>query len=159
MRCVLEETRVVFEVPSEAADEESVKYAAYVLTDAAFARLETMPGGLRVLLEPKTSDPAALRRLADRFPGQLEEERLRTAIEENNRGIREHIIRLALQGPEAACAPPEDLELTAEQRQELDKIIAEVQDQIRMEKVGGGDDPLGITVTWEEGHAERRDAE
>jgi len=143
---------------------EVIRSAAYVLTDRAFALLEDGPAGtVRVLLQLKQGpDAAALKALAQVFQDELATQRLRHQIAKNNVSIREYIVEqavlLAQQPPEAAPpqAPPEP-ELTEEQRAEIERLIAEVEAEIRaMAPQRAASDPLKISATWEERHAPKK---
>lgn len=130
---------------------DAVRYAAYAVSDAAYVFIAPAGGAaVTVELTPKTA--AAAKGLARRFREELRDEKLRAAITDANRELREFMILKALSHEAApvAGAAPEDSGLTPEQEKELDALIAQVESEIKKESAGGGKDPLGITSTWEE---------
>lgn len=148
---------VVFsaEVPLQQYSPEAVKYAAYSLMDEAYVLLRRTEAGVLVRLEPKASrDPAAPERLGERFEEALPLEGIRSEIEANSRGVREAILRMAIQGDSPAAAPKEPLGLTPEQEAELDRLVADVETELAKENADS--DPLEITQTWEERHGKPR---
>lgn len=141
---------------------EVIRSAAYVLTDRAYALLKAGPKDtIRVILQLKApSDKAALEELAKTFTDELATQRLRHSISKNNVSIREYIVeqavRLAQQPADAPQAPqaPTEPELTDAQRKEIERLIAEVEEEIRsMAPAKASQDPLKISATWEETHA------
>lgn len=133
-----------------------IKYAAFALTGEAYVLLESAKNAVSVEIAPKAPQSGALKRLAARFKEELALEKIRSEIEANNRGLREHVIRMALSG-ESAPAPVEaEVALTDEQQKELDRLIAEVEDEIKKESGVSAGDPLGVTKTWEEAHGHDR---
>lgn len=148
---------IVVGVPAREYPLSVVKHAAYALTGEAYVGLQTVRGAVRVRLEPKSgSGDEALRALARRFREGLELERIRSAVEAGNRDLREHIIRLALRGDDRTQVDVETV-LTKEQQEELDRLIAEVEAEVKKESgESGKKDPLGVTQTWEEKHGHGR---
>lgn len=168
----LKQYTMVADCDAKADSLEVIRSAAYVLTDRAFALLKAGPEGtVRVVLQSKEpADEAALEALAKTFRDELATQRLRHQISKNNVSIREYIveqaIRLAQQPPEDAstspstgpAAPPPEPELTEAQRQEIERLIAEVEEEIRaMAPQKAAADPLKISATWEETHAPKKD--
>ena len=133
-----------------------VKYAAFALTDEAYVRLEPAKNGVRVELTPKIPAPGSLKRLSSRFGDELDLEQIRSKIESNNRSLREHVIRMALSGETSPPPVEAEIALTDEQQKELDRLIAEVEEEIKKESGASGGDPLGVTQTWEEAHGHDR---
>ena len=131
---------------------DTVRYAAYAVSGAAYVFIE--PEGraaARVGFTPKTG--ARLPKdLVRRFKEELKDEKLRSAIFDANRDLREFMILKALAYEETPpSAGQDDSGLTPEQEKELDALIAQVESEIKKEaSAGGGKDPLGITGTWEE---------
>ncbi|MDT8286354.1 MAG: hypothetical protein RQ748_04515 [Elusimicrobiales bacterium] len=129
---------------------EAARYAAYSLSDAAYAFISPAgPGSLSVALRPKAGVP--LSGLAARFRAALKDEAVREALFEENKGLREFMILKALSDPEPAPAPAPAAGLTPEQEKELDALIAQVEQEIKSESAPGKD-PLGITRRWEDKH-------
>jgi len=148
---------------------EAVQAAAYSLTDRLFVRIaRSAKGSVSVVLTPKTG--GALGTLAGEFHNELLHESLRLQVSQANQKIREYIVTKALvsaqvpsvvppaaaaaavpavEGPcpecetqQAQAAPPP---VDAELEKEIEKLLAEIEK-------GGGDDPLGVAVPWEEKH-------
>lgn len=139
---------------------EVIRSAAYVLTDRAFALLEEGPKDcVRVVLQPKEpAEEAGLKALARTFEDELATQRIRHQISKNNVSIREYIVEQAIllaqqpAQPPPPQAPPEP-ELSAEQRKEIERLIAEVEEEIRQQAPArASQDPLKISATWEETH-------
>ena len=143
--------------------------AAYLMMDRAWARL----GGdkdksLTIELTPKKDRSAkALAQLEADFVAELSSQRLRWAVARNNQPVREYVAEHALtlaeeykKRTEAAAAAaasssaapgeaPAD-QLTAEQKSEIERLIAEVELEISaMNKTAEHKDPEGRTLSWE----------
>lgn len=128
---------------------EAVRYAAYAVSDKAFVMVKGVTGSsVSVGLTPKCGKPAA--GLKAGFLAELEDEKLREAVSDNNRELREFLVLKALT-PEKKQEQAADSGLTAEQEKELEDLIAQVEGEIKREARGGKqEDPLGITKTWED---------
>ena len=128
---------------------DAVRYAAHAVSGGAYVFIRPAAGGVAVELIPKSSLSA--KTLSTRFRSELKDEKLRAAISDANRDLREFMILKALSYEEPPAVVPEDSCLTPEQERELDALIAQVEKEIREESAGkSGGDPLGITRTWEE---------
>jgi len=135
-----------------------VRYAAHAVSDAACVFIK--PGGkgaVAVEFTPKHQSPVISHRsqagnLLRRFKEELKDEKLRAAIFDANRELREFMILKALAYEDKpVAAQKEDSGLTPEQESELDALIAQVEGEIKKESAGkNAKDPLGITRTWEE---------
>ena len=132
-------------------DLDAVRYAAHAVSDAAHVFIKPGYGGAVALEFSPKSAPAA-KGLAPRFREELKDEKIRAAIFDSNRELREFMILKALAYEETpAAAQKEDSGLTPEQESELDALIAQVESEIKKESAGTkAKDPLGITRTWEE---------
>lgn len=151
MKQAIEARGAVVEVPLKTSSLRSIKYAAFALTAGAYVELESAPGRVRVRLAPKAaSGKAAVKELVSRFREELELEGIRGPNEAVNRRLREHILRLALRGEPDRSEPEAEAGLTEEQQKELDRLIAEVEAEIKNEPGKAQKDPLGVTRTWEE---------
>lgn len=140
---------------------EAVFGAAYLMMDKAFVSLSGDRAG-KVVVSLRAKDPKAVKpkALAEEFLLDLESQKVRWAVAKNNLPIREHIAEQAvliangtIPAPSAAAAAPEAAaeELTAEQRAEIEKLISEVESEIKSmndKKVAA--DPKGIKASWEE---------
>lgn len=143
---------------------EPVFGAAYLMMDKAFVSLTgDRAGKITVVLRPK--DPKAFKpkALADEFLSDLASQKVRWAISRNNQPVREFIAEQAVliangtvPPPSASEAAPEPAaeELTADQRAEIEKLIAEVETEIKamnQDKTKPAvADPKGIKASWEE---------
>jgi len=134
------------------ADE--VRYAAYAVSGSAYVFLEPgKKGEIAVTLEPKRGGAgqgtAALEKW---FIAELKDEKMRSAIADSNRELRDFMVLKALTSV-VSPPPSEDSGFTAAQEKELDDLIAQVEREIKTESAGKEySDPLGLTKTWEEKH-------
>jgi His-Xaa-Ser system protein HxsD len=133
--------------------------AAYLLMDRAYVAVEgDRAKSLKISLRAKAGASAAS--LKEDFARELAAQKLRWAIARNNQPVREHIVEhavlLANGHVEAAPAgaPPQSAPqdaLTDEQRKEIEKLIAEVEDEIKtMNASKAPKDPQNIRASWEE---------
>lgn len=130
---------------------ETIRYAAYAVSGAAYVLLEPgKKGQVVVTLEPRR-DGAGMRDagLKKRFLSELKDEKLRSALADANRELREFMVLKGLSPAPAAPPRGDDSGLTSAQEKELDELIAQVEREIKSE---GKEvrDPLGIAKTWEE---------
>lgn len=132
---------------------EPILGAAYLMMDRAWVSLEgDRSRSLTVSLEPKPgADAAAVR--AD-FEAELASQTLRWAVARNNRSVREYVaenaVSLAQQKPAAAPAEPPPDQLTDAQRSEIERLIAEVESEIKeMNAKKLVPDPKGVSPAWE----------
>lgn len=130
---------------------DAVRYAAHAVSDAAYVFIRPA-GKSAVAVEFTPRNASAAKVLPARFREELKDEKLRAAIFDSNRDLREFMILKALAYEETSAeARQEDSGLTPEQESELDALIAQVESEIKKESAGGkSKDPLGITRTWEE---------
>lgn len=151
MKCEYRKTGIAqIHVPARSYCLETVKFAAHALTGVNFIELRPAPGGVLVIVEPK--DPGArgkLRETVSIFKQELKDAEIRSRVAADHRGLRERLIRLAIQG-DAPCVQEGEVGLSEAQQKELDRIIAEVEDELRKEPAESKEDPLGVTKTWEE---------
>lgn len=138
--------------------------AAYLLTDRAYARIDGSPKTeLTVTLRAK--DPRDAAGLGAEFAATLRTQKLRWAQAEANRELRERVARQGLliaagvapAAPAPAPAPAQGggEPLSAEQQAEIDRLIAEVEVEIKdLKKKPAGADPENVRATWEEKHGE-----
>lgn len=153
------EASVVLDVKSLGL--EPIFGAAYLMMDRAFVSLTgDRAGKVGVVLrakDPKSIKPKAL---AAEFLSDLESQKVRWAVAKNNLPIREHIAEQAvliangtIPPPSAASSAPEPAaeQLTEEQRSEIEKLISEVEAEIKtMNDKKAVPDPKGIKASWEE---------
>lgn len=126
---------------------ESVRYAAYAVSDRAFVHVAAAGKLAAVTLAPKNGGAAG--RLKERFLEELEDERLREAVSDANRELREFLTLKALSGRKER-EPEADSALTPAQEKELADLIAQVEKEIKEEAGSGDADPLDVTRTWED---------
>lgn len=138
-------------------DLDAVRYAAHAVSGAAYVFISPAGRGtvaVKFTFKPRAAGggPAdAAKLLQSRFREELADEKLRAAIADANRGLREFMILKALSYEEPPAPGGEDSGLTPEQEKELDALIAQVESEIKKESSGtAAADPLGITRTWEE---------
>lgn len=127
--------------------------AAYLMMDRAWVSLEgDKTKSLVVSLAPKPGAKAADVRAA--FEAELASQVLRWAVAKNNRGVREYVaenaVSLAQQKPLAAAAEAAPEQLTDDQRSEIERLIAEVETEIKdMNAKKLVADPKGVSPSWE----------
>lgn len=127
--------------------------AAYLMMDRAWVWLEgDRSRTLIVALEPKPGFDAASVKAA--FEAELESQKLRWAVARNNRSVREYVaenaVSLAQQKPAAPQAEAAPEQLTDEQRSEIERLIAEVESEIKdMNAKKAVPDPKGVAPSWE----------
>lgn len=144
---------------------EPIYGAAYLMIDRAFVLVEPGAGrSLRVTLRPKGDrSAAALSALREAFAAEHEAQKLRWAIARNNLPLREYVAENALALAEefskraaaapAAAAPVETL--TDDQRAEIERLIAEVETEIKtMNERRDHDDAKKVAQSWEAGRAD-----
>lgn len=156
---------VAFTLDVKAQGREAILGAAYLLTDRAYAWLGG-DGSRKIQVELRPKGPAsldALRELAEAFPRELSAQKLRWALSRNNQPIREFIAEQAVlmangRLPEpAAKEEAAEEQLSEEQRQEIEKLIAEVEQEIQaMSQKKLVSDPKNIKASWEEKQEARR---
>ncbi len=132
---------------------EDVKYAAFALSGNTYVKIESAPDKqVKITFTPRDGEiPPGLSGL---FHSTLEDESLRSRVADNNRCVIEHVIELGLKDDGQPNGIPED-NLNAEQQKELERLIAEVEAEIKKESESS-DDPLGVLKTWEEVHGHGR---
>lgn len=150
----------VVRLAASAHGAEPALFAAHALLDRAWARVDAGPrGALTVTLLPKPGADAAAVEAA--FREELASQERRWAVARNNAPVLLHAARqavLAAEGRlrESAPAAPASEALTAEQQSEIDRLIAEVEVEIKELKTRKeGADPDNVRATWEERHKEQ----
>lgn len=132
--------------------------AAYLMTDEGYVAVSGDKKKLvTITLKPKPSTKLSAKQLGERFLAEWATQKVRWAITRNNQPIREFITEQAVllaNGHEPAASEPEtpaaDV-LTTEQRSEIEKLIAEVEEEIKvMNEKKTLSDPKGIKASWEE---------
>lgn len=149
---------------------EAVFGAAYLMIDKAYVALAgSHVKTLRVTLRPKNSKAPKPRALAEEFLADLESQKVRWALAKNNQPVREFVAEQAVliasgavQPPApAAVAEPAAEQLTDDQRAEIEKLIAEVEDEIKTmnqkktQSNPSAADPKNIKASWEEKQQQR----
>lgn len=143
---------------------EPVLGAAYLMMDKAFVALDgDKAKTISVVLRAKDAKAVSPRALADEFLVDLESQKVRWAVSKNNQPVREYIAEQAVliangtikpePAPAAAPEPAAD-ELTDDQRLEIEKLIAEVESEIKTMQAdktkSAVTDPKGVKASWEE---------
>ncbi len=144
-------------VPVGADGIEPILGAAYLLTDRAYAVLGGGKKALSVSLTPKAKGtPAALAR---EFVDEWATQKVRWRLARANQPIREHVAEQAVllangqlePPPPAQAEEPAADQLSDAQRLEIEKLIAEVEDEIKqMNEKKAVADPKNIKASWEE---------
>ncbi|PIR18007.1 MAG: hypothetical protein COV48_07970 [Elusimicrobia bacterium CG11_big_fil_rev_8_21_14_0_20_64_6] len=158
--CVLSDSEASITLDVKVEGIESIFGAAYLMMDKAFVFLSgDRAKKIVVVLRPK-DEALPLRALADEFLSDLESQKVRWAVAKNNLPVREFIAEQAvliangtIPPPSASEAAPEPAaeELTADQRSEIERLIAEVESEIKtMNDRKVALDPKGIKASWEE---------
>jgi His-Xaa-Ser system protein HxsD len=153
---------------------EALLGAAYLMTDRAFVKLSGDKKSLSVTLQPKSPEADAAG-LAKEFLAELETQKVRWALAKQNQPIREFVAEQAvllangqLPEPVPAASDAQADQLTADQRAEIEKLIAEVEEEIKsvkQKKAGAvkdspsSADPKNIKASWEETQQSRRGTE
>ena len=169
-RIVESESSVSFLCDARAHGPEPILGAAYLFTDRAFVRLDG-DRAKTISVELRSKAPAGkadLVALAEAFSRERETQVTRWAISKNNQPIREYLIEQAvllandrLPAPESSAAAPipADEQLTESQRAEIERLIAEVEGEIKaMNDKKTVADPKGIKASWEEKHEHEPEA-
>ena len=153
------EVSASFDVKKEGL--ESIFGAAYLMMDKAYVSLSgDRAKNVVVVLRPKDPKALKLRALAEEFVSDFESQKIRWAVAKNNLPIREHIAEQAvliangtIPPPSAPSAPPEPAseQLTDDQRAEIERLISEVESEIKtMNDKKIALDPKNIKASWEE---------
>jgi len=139
---------------------EPVLGAAYLMMDKAYVSLSG-DRAKTLVVTLRAKDPAAVKpkALAEEFLLDLASQKIRWAVAKNNLPIREFVAEQAVliangtvPPPSAAAAPePAAEELTDDQRAEIEKLISEVEAEIKtMNDKKVATDPKNIKASWEE---------
>lgn len=117
-------------------DMDTVRYAAYALSGDYYVLLGT--GKKDVVTAVFEAKPGAVAGdVSKRFRQELEDEKLRSAIGDANRELREFLVLKALSG-KAAPAKEESPGLTPAQERELNDLIAQVEQEMKLDGAGKG---------------------
>ena len=133
-----------------------VRYAAHAVSGSAHVLIKRN-GSREAVVEFSPTRPLS-GGVAAAFRSELADEKVRAAIHDANRELRDFMILKALS---KEAAPPQarqdDSGLTPEQEKELDALIAQVESEIKKESSAGvSGDPLGITRTWEDKYGAKK---
>ncbi len=123
-----------------------VRYAAYLFTRDFYVQLKVEKGFVKAIFESKSK--VRKTDIKKAFSKELAEENFRSSLFDSNRELREYLITSALKYTEKPQSTAVQEGLTPEEEKELDKIIAEVEAELKGEK--DKEDPLEIKKTWEE---------
>lgn len=157
----LTESQASFSLDVKSEGLESIFGAAYLMMDKAFVSLSgDRAKMIGVILRPKDPKSVKPRKLAEEFLSDLESQKVRWAVAKNNLPIREFVAEQAvliangtIPPSTASGAPPEPTseQLTDDQRSEIEKLIAEVESEIKtMNDKKVALDPKNIKASWEE---------
>ena len=128
---------------------QTIRYAAYALSGENHVLLASAKGRIAATFSPKAgAAPAGLKKS---FLRELEDEKFRERLFEENRELHYWMIKRAINYVPAESKPKEEFGLTADQEKELEQLIAQVESEIKL----GKDDPKGITKTWEQKYGKK----
>ncbi len=119
-----------------------IRYASYLFSRDFYVRIEKGKDSCSVHFSPK--EGVKSRSIKREFFAELEDEKFRSGLFDSNKDLREYLVKSALVYKPSVPDPQEGL--TKEEEEELDRIIAEVESELKKEK----EDPLEIKKTWEE---------
>ena len=155
----LSQSEVTFTLDVKKESLEAVFGAAYLLIDRAFVSLSgDRVKKIDVVLRPKDPKTLTPRAVASEFLCDLESQKVRWAVARNNLPIREFIAEQAVliangtvPPPPAQAPEPAADQLTDDQRKEIEKLISEVEAEIKtMNEKKTNPDPKNIKASWEE---------
>ncbi|MBI5598004.1 MAG: hypothetical protein HY928_18130 [Elusimicrobia bacterium] len=155
----LKEREVGFSLPKKLHPLELVQGAAHVLCDRATAFLDESRSEWSVSLQAKAPcGKEDLEALAREFVDELHNQALRQKLVQNSRPVFEHIVARAVvsarRDPADKDAPgaarPD--ELGAEEKAELERLIAEAEAELDKKRAAGG----VPSKTWEERYGRPR---
>jgi His-Xaa-Ser system protein HxsD len=151
---------VIAELDPRKTGLEPILGAAYLMIDRAYVLVEgDAKKALKITLRPKAARTAEARAaLAVDFGAELEAQRVRWQIARNNQSIREYVAENSLtlaqefaSRPAPGAAPAAE-QLTSDQRAEIERLIAEVETEIKaMNEQKAHPDPKGAAQSWEAG--------
>lgn len=126
---------------------ETIRYAAYAMSGAAYVTLGAGKTSVKVSFFPKNGRLAGdLKKL---FLRELEDEKFREGLFDRNKDLRFWMVKRAINHVPEQVNRAEDVGLTPEQEKELEQLIAQVESEIKKE------DPRGITKTWEQKYGKK----
>lgn len=128
---------------------QTIRYAAYALSGENHVLLASIKGRIAATFSPKAGGSAA--GLKKNFLRELEDEKFRERLFEENRELHYWMIKRAINYVPAENKPKEEFGLTPDQEKELEQLIAQVESEIKL----GKDDPKGITKTWEQKYGKK----
>ncbi|MBI5629744.1 MAG: hypothetical protein HY921_02535 [Elusimicrobia bacterium] len=137
---------------------EPILAAAYLMTDRAYVRVSgDREKTLEVCLAAKRPEFLFPEALAEAFKRELATQKVRWAVAKNNLPVREFVAEQAVMlangqlPPEPQPAEPPPDQLSDEQRREIEKLIAEVEEEIKtLNQKKAVPDPKNIKASWEE---------
>jgi His-Xaa-Ser system protein HxsD len=129
---------------------EMIRYVSYTFTDRFWVYIKKNNGDIVVELTPMNNQKIDEKKLKKEFFEKLEEEKKMQKIIDENIKLREFIIKNSFnyQPPK-----PSDGFLTKEEEEELERLIKEVEEELKGENMEGLDD---IKKTWEEKHSKNK---
>lgn len=159
MPCMKRETsKISFDLSVKKNSLEAILGAAYLLSDRAFIYLDgDQKKNIRVTLQSKTPiSSEEFLPFSEMFLNELETQKVRWAIAKHNLPIREYVARQAIVLANGGTIREEPVaekgdDLSPDQRQEIEKLISEVEEEIRlMNDKKNPADPQNIRISWEE---------
>jgi len=129
---------------------EAIRYVSYTFSNNFWVYIRKNNGYIIVELTPMNNQKIDEKKLKKEFFEKLEEEKKMQKIIDENIKLREFIIKNSFnyQPPK-----PSDGFLTKEEEEELERLIKEVEEELKGENTEGLDE---IKKTWEEKHSKNK---
>jgi His-Xaa-Ser system protein HxsD len=129
---------------------EAIRYVSYTFSNNFWVYIRKNNGDIIVELTPMNNQKIDEKKIKKEFFEKLEEEKKMQKIIDENIKLREFIIKNSFN-----YQPPKPSEgfLTKEEEEELERLIKEVEEELKGENMEGLDD---IKKTWEEKHSKNK---
>ena len=127
-----------------------IRYVSYTFTDRFWVYLQKNKENIKVELTPIKEKKIDGKKLKKDFLKKLEAEKRMQKIIDDNIKLREFIIKNSFNYTQPK---PDDAILTREEEEELERLIKEVEEELKNETGEEFDD---IKKTWEEKHSKNK---
>jgi len=129
---------------------EAIRYVSYTFSNNFWVYIRKNNGYIIVELTPMNNQKIDEKKIKKEFFEKLEEEKKMQKIIDENIKLREFIIKNSFN-----YQPPKPSEgfLTKEEEEELERLIKEVEEELKGENMEGLDE---IKRTWEEKHSKNK---
>ena len=141
---------IVLKVSEDDYTLDMIRYVSYTFTDRFWVYIKKNSGDIIVELTPMNNQKIDEKKIKKEFFEKLNEEKKMQKIIDENIKLREFIIKNSFNYP-----PPKPSEgfLTKEEEEELERLIKEVEEELKGENMEGLDE---IKRTWEEKHSKNK---